>query len=49
MSDDVIGDETIQMTPLDWLMALGFGLIIAVWIWVLGMMAWSGIEWVISL
>lgn len=49
MSDDVIGDEAIEMTLLDWATAIAIVLFIICWIGFLCMLAWSGIEWVISL
>lgn len=49
MSDDVIGDEVIEMTLIDWCTAVGILLLIICWIVFLGMVAWSGIEWIFSL
>lgn len=49
MSEDVIGDEVIEMTFGDWFVAFAIMALISGWIVFLGMVIWSGIEWVISL
>lgn len=49
MSTDTIGDETEDLTFLDWCTAIGFLLITICWLGFLGLLALSALVWIVSL